>query len=133
VRTILDAARLASQVTESDPNQSIPHSTIPLIIHTINLRPAIITDIENWSEVIRESVETWLQYAHDEGMPFLMWDDNGFEQMLIEYEPVDGEWLAALPAVNERGDLFQVLLLKHFGGIVSIGPNPIDLIFYQSC
>ena len=53
-------------------------------------------------------------------MPYFIWDDTGLEQILREYEPADGEWFAALPAVNERGDLFQVLILKNIGGIVSM-------------
>ena len=76
--------------------------------------------IDTWSELLRTSVEKWLEYVVSDDMAYFFWDDDGVARLLEEFEPDFVDFFDSLPANVERSDVFRVLVLKWFGGIVSI-------------
>ena len=92
------------------------HSSIPLILHQTwkNRR------IDSWSNLLRESVEKWLEYVVSDDMAYFFWEDDGIMRLLAEFEPDFVDSFAALPANVERTDVFRILVLKWFGGIVRL-------------
>jgi hypothetical protein len=55
-----------------------------------------------------------------EDMAYFFWEDEGIALLLDEFEPDFVATLDDLPANVERTDVFRILVLKWFGGIVSI-------------
>lgn len=52
-------------------------------------------------------------------MAYFFWEDDGIERMLAEFEPDFLRRFTSLPSNVERADVFRILVLKWFGGIVS--------------
>ena len=83
-------------------------------------------DRNSWSSNVVQAVGTWLSYcqpvpwSHAPEMAYIIWDDDGMRAFMHKYEPdfLDVFWM--LPSIVERTDVFRVLVLKWFGGIVSI-------------
>lgn len=98
------------------------NSQIPLIAH----QTARSAGPETWSKVIRKCVDRWLAAATgaddaaDAEMAWFMWDDDGIRAVVQKYEHNFYEAFSALPYPVEKADAFRVLVLKWFGGIVSI-------------
>ncbi|KAJ9605805.1 hypothetical protein H2200_009654 [Cladophialophora chaetospira] len=111
--TIVDAALIASQAATANHHRLISHSSIPLILHqTWKSRR-----IETWSELLRNSVEKWLEYVVSDDMAYFFWDDEGVTRLLDHFEPDFVDHFHSLPTNVERSDVFRVLVLKWFGGI----------------
>lgn len=90
------------------------NSAIPLILHqTWKTRYA-----NKWSDLLRNSVESWLQHVVRDEMAYFFWEDDGIMQFLHEFEPDFVETFVNLPANVERTDIFRILVVKWFGGVV---------------
>lgn len=113
--TVLDAARLAQRLANVSSDRSIAYSEIPLIIHQTWKN----TRIDTWTKATRDMVESWLQYAVETPMAYIMWDDDGVMQFMEEFEPEFVPKFNALTRNVERSDIFRILVPKHIGGIVS--------------
>ena len=121
--TIVDAALIASQATTANyHHRVISHSAIPLILHQTWKNRCIDT----WSDLLRTSVEKWLEFVISDDMAYFFWDDDGVTRLLQEFEPDFLDRFDSLPANVERSDAFRVLVLKWFGGIVSISFRFLD-------
>jgi hypothetical protein len=118
--TIVDAAECALHLALVN-NAFMENSQIPLLTHQTS-RSA---DPETWSKIIRECVEKWLAAATTSSNPsaaemaWFMWDDDGIRALVQKYEHDLLPVLSALPYPVEKADMFRVLVLKWFGGIVS--------------
>lgn len=108
------------------------NSGIPLILHQTwrDLRP------KTWNGVFRNSVEAWLQIAVGDGTPerpetaFFLWDDEAIRRLIKTYEPSLYEGFNRLPYPVEKSDVFRIVVLKWFGGVVSIpSKDPISFGF----
>lgn len=96
-----------------------------MIIHQTwrDLRP------QTWNGVFRNSVEAWLQIAVGDGTPerpetaFFLWDDEATQKLVKTYEPDLYESFNWLPYPVEKSDVFRIVVLKWFGGVVSTSPN----------
>src|SRR5688572_25246454 len=86
-RTIIEAARIASQAAQSHTERHIPFSNIPLIVHQKwNTARLNGTDAR-----IVSFVETWLTHSTlpEEGsspMAYFLWDDQGVLSLVKELE-----------------------------------------------
>ncbi|KAL4889351.1 NRDE protein-domain-containing protein [Aspergillus ambiguus] len=111
--SIIEAAQLVLEYTNSTDTHRIAHSSIPLIIH----QQWGDTDILQWPDGIRAATEKWLATAVSEGMAYLLWTDDGISQFLETYE---SEFIPAYRALTwnvERSDVFRILAVKWIGGI----------------
>lgn len=94
---------------------------IPLIIHQTS-RSA---NPETWSEVVRKCISRWLAAAagwyasSGTEMAWFMWDDEGVDILVRQYESDFYPAFSALPYPVEKADAFRILVLKWFGGTVS--------------
>lgn len=99
------------------------NSQIPLIAH----QTARSADPDTWTKVIRKCVDRWLAAANGSDdlkgpeMAWFMWDDEGIREVVQKYEHNLYPAFSALPYPVEKADVFRVLVLKWFGGVVSIG------------
>lgn len=106
---------MASQAATAN-HRIISYSSVPLILHqTWKNR-----HIDTWSDLLRVSVEKWLECVVSDDMAYFFWDDDGITRLLEEFEEDFVDRFDSLPATVERSDVFRVLILKWFGGIVSI-------------
>lgn len=111
----MDAALLASQAANAK-GRMMDHSNIPLILHqTWKDR-----HVDTWTELLRDSVEKWLTYVVADDMAYFFWEDEGIMQFLEEFEPEFVQDFINLPANVERTDVFRILVVKWFGGIVRL-------------
>jgi mannosyltransferase OCH1-like enzyme len=100
----------------------LTNTKIPLIIHQTwkNL------DSSTWSDVVRLSVNEWLEAAvggqNPETPPaaYIMWDDKGVEEFMKVYENSSWSAIDMMPYKVEKADVFRVAVLKWFGGVVSL-------------
>jgi mannosyltransferase OCH1-like enzyme len=98
------------------------NSRIPLLVHQTS-RSA---NPKTWSSVIRNCVERWVSAATASNDPpaaemaWFMWDDDGVDALVEKYENDMYPKFATLPYPVEKADVFRVLVLKWFGGVVSI-------------
>lgn len=65
------------------------------------------------------AVEKWLNHVISDGMAYFFWEDPGINRMMAQFEPEFVKHFIALPSNVERADVFRILVLKWFGGIVS--------------
>ncbi|KAJ9617972.1 hypothetical protein H2204_013264 [Knufia peltigerae] len=102
---IVDAALLASHAANASKHRKMHNSAIPLILHqTWKTRYA-----NKWSDLLRNSVESWLQHVVRDEMAYFFWEDDGIMQFLHEFEPDFVETFVNLPANVERTDIFRIL------------------------
>ena len=114
-RTIVEAAKIASDAVSTGKGRNINYSSIPLLLHqTWKTRRA-----DTWPEDICVAVEKWLNYVISDNMAYFFWEDSGINQMVTQLEPGFLKHFTELPSNVERADVFRVLVLKWFGGIVS--------------
>jgi mannosyltransferase OCH1-like enzyme len=110
----LTSAKLASDRIQSQKIY-IKNTKIPKVIHqtwkTKNM----------WSRDVpihvRQSVQSWRQCAPD--FEYLLWDDHDMELMVRRLFPRLYPFYASLPKIVMKSDLFRLLALIAFGGIVS--------------
>jgi mannosyltransferase OCH1-like enzyme len=127
--SIVDAAECALHLALAN-NAFMDNSQIPLITHQTS-RSA---DPETWSTIIRTCVERWLAAAtgtenpSSSEMAWFMWDDDGIKALVQKYEHDLYPAFSALPYPVEKADLFRVLVLKWFGGIVSADASCLSLM-----
>jgi hypothetical protein len=101
----------------------LSNTKIPLIIH----QTWKSLDSHTWSDLVRESVNQWLEVAVGGDGPetppaaYIMWDDKGVEEFMKVYENSSWTAIQMMPYKVERADVFRVAVLKWFGGVVSIG------------
>lgn len=120
--TILEAARLAAK-RAAELNQTIPHSTIPLIVHQTWKN----TKIDEWAPDLVYGVERWLEYAKAEGkrsMAYFLWLDDGCDQLFKDAVPDLVDTLNVLPLPVERSDIFRIVVTNSISGIVSPSRQP---------
>ncbi|KAL5353074.1 hypothetical protein ACLOAV_001104 [Pseudogymnoascus australis] len=113
--TILEAARLAAK-RAAELNQTIPHSTIPLIVHQTWKN----TKIDEWAPDLVYGVERWLEYAKAEGkrsMAYFLWLDDGCDQLFKDAVPDLVDTLNVLPLPVERSDIFRIVVTNSISGI----------------
>lgn len=117
---IIDAAECALHLALAN-NAFIVNTQIPLITH----QTARSADPDTWSKIIRACVEKWLAAATKSDDPstadmaWFMWDDEGIRTLVQKFEHDLYPAFSALPYPVEKADLFRVLVLKWFGGVVS--------------
>lgn len=63
-------------------------------------------------------MEKWLNHVVSDDMAYFFWEDDGIARMLAEFEPEFAPRFLSLPSNVERADVFRILVLKWFGGIV---------------
>ncbi|KAK3049048.1 hypothetical protein LTR09_009702 [Extremus antarcticus] len=97
----------------------LKHSRIPLITH----QTWRTLETESWNDIIRESVEQWIEVAMGDGtadgpeMAWFLWDDDGIDALTKEFATDMYDDIQKLPYPVELADMFRVLVLKWFGGI----------------
>jgi mannosyltransferase OCH1-like enzyme len=64
-------------------------------------------------------------------MAYFFWEDDGVLQMLDEFEPDFVGQFRLLPSNVERADVFRILVLKWFGGIVRITHPPRTRVLFK--
>ena len=64
-------------------------------------------------------MEEWLTHVISDDMAYFFWEDDGIMLLLDKLEPHFIDHYLALPVNVERSDVFRILVLKWFGGIVS--------------
>lgn len=117
---IVDAAECALHLALVN-NAFMDNSQIPLIVH----QKARSADPKTWSPAVHSCVEEWIAAATPSsapsaiGMAWFMWDDDGAKAMVEKYEHNLYSAFSALPYPIEQADMFRVVALKWFGGIVS--------------
>lgn len=117
---ILKAAECAAHLAQHQ-DAFLNNTRIPLIVHQTwrDLRP------KTWNGVFRNSVEAWLQIAVGDATPgrpetaFFLWDDEAIRRLIKTYEPSLFEGFSRLPYPVEKSDVFRIVVLKWFGGVVS--------------
>ncbi|KAK9319125.1 hypothetical protein V1517DRAFT_333593 [Lipomyces orientalis] len=127
--TTLEAALLAFYLARSQ-SRYIANSSIPLILHQSWYS---MTEV-NWSPLLKDSVESWLSVCageppmvkgaaqwkgDDADMAYIIWDDDGMDSFMKEYESEIWESYISLPIIVERADVFRVAVLRWFGGVYS--------------
>lgn len=121
--SILEAAEYALELAR-EQQAFLNRSRIPLVTH----QTWMDMNAESWSYLIRERVERWLSVAAQPGdeilngpeMAWFLWDDDGIDALMQKYEPDLYEDFQRLPYPVEKADVFRVVVLKRFGGIVSV-------------
>ena len=97
------------------------NTRIPRIVH----QTWRTLDARLWSLVLRGSIEEWLRVAHGDEtrqlqeMAWFLWDDDGIDALISKYETRLAPDLHLLPYPVELADVFRVVALKWFGGVVS--------------
>lgn len=115
--SVLDAAEHALRLALRQA-KFLDHSRIPLIAH----QTWRDFDAKAWPLVIRESVEEWIQAAVGDDsaqMAWFLWDDAGIDALMRKYEREIYDEFLALPYPVEKADMFRVVVVKWFGGVVS--------------
>lgn len=120
-QTVLEAAQLVLELSIRN-RKFARNSKIPLVAHQTwkSLTP------ETWSPMIQESVEGWLNASTGVSTPgtpemaYILWDDEGIESLIKQYEPKLWEGFKTLPYPVEKADTFRVAVVRWFGGYVSI-------------
>lgn len=59
-------------------------------------------------------------------MAWFLWDDDGIDALIEKYEPNLYENFQRLPFSVEKADVFRVVVLKWFGGVVRPLNTPLD-------
>jgi hypothetical protein len=113
---IIEAAYLANRLANAS-SRTLTYSTIPQIIH----QKWKSTPVETWPLNIISGIERWLSYAmaeNDDGMAYFLWWDDGCDELIGQAGPELVDIINALPLPVEKYDIFRVLALNTFGGIV---------------
>ena len=121
-KNVLDAAECALALALAN-RAFINNSLIPLIVHQTWRSLATGT----WPRPVQECVEQWVSFAtgqpsgrDQKNMAWFIWDDNGVYSFIAKYEADFHPLFTSLPYPVEKSDVFRVLVLKWFGGIVSL-------------
>ena len=92
----------------------LPQSDIPKIIHqtwiTKNLKSSAVP------LHVKRSVSNWR--SKNTGFYYILWDDTDMENMVERFFPGLYDFYMGLPRPVMKSDLFRLLALKAFGGIV---------------
>jgi mannosyltransferase OCH1-like enzyme len=113
---MIEAARLVSQLTNlSNSTHLIENTEIPLVAHQTWKN----THVDTWPDLIRDSVERWMETVMETPMAYFLWNDDGIMEFLEEYEPEFIEHFSALPRMVEKSDIFRIMVCKYIGGVVS--------------
>lgn len=115
---MLDAAEHALRLATRQ-DRYLDNSRIPLIAH----QTWRSLDADTWPDVAKRSVEEWLDTAvGDESrqMTWILWDDAGIDALIKKYEPALWDDFPSLPYPVEKADAFRIVVVKHFGGVVSV-------------
>ncbi|PCH05177.1 Hypothetical protein PENO1_023970 [Penicillium occitanis (nom. inval.)] len=112
--TMIEAARLVSQLTNlSNSTHLIENTEIPLVAHQTWKN----THVDTWPDLIRDSVERWMETVIETPMAYFLWNDDGIMEFLEEYEPEFIEHFSALPRMVEKSDIFRIMVCKYIGGV----------------
>ena len=115
---VLEAAQLALELS-SVIGAYAESSTIPLIAHQTwrSLKSS------QWPETVQNSVNSWLMAAvggrelSQPSMAYILWDDDGINELMKHYEPYLWDLFQNLPYPVEKADTFRVAVVRWFGGI----------------
>ena len=119
-QSVAEAAQLALELALR--NQKFArNSKIPLLSHQTwkSLNP------EAWPPIVQDSIEGWLNASTGIGfektpeMAYILWDDDGIESLIKQYEPELWRGFRQMPHPVEKADAFRVAVLRWFGGFVS--------------
>ncbi|KAL4865276.1 hypothetical protein BDV12DRAFT_200315 [Aspergillus spectabilis] len=122
LKSVVSAAQLARNLSSSDPQRQLPHSSIPRIIH----QTWKDTNFETWRDTFRQSAEKWLATLENRDIAYIFWDDSGVAQFMRYFEPDLEAEFYALPSNVERSDVFRILVCKWIGGIyVDLDTEPL--------
>lgn len=119
--SILEAARLVSEIALKDSRFCLDETAIPSVIH----QTWKSADLLGFPGKTLDGVEKWLEYAilGDDSMAYFLWDDKGARSLLrtIDSSPVpsDVDVVDVLPKKVEVADLFRVVVCNTIGGVVS--------------
>lgn len=119
-QSVLEAAQLALELSLRN-HKFARSSKIPLLTHQTwkTLNP------EAWPPLVQESVEGWLNastgvaFEKTPEMAYILWDDDGMDSLIKQYEPDLWRGFQQLPFPVEKADAFRVTVLRWFGGFVS--------------
>lgn len=116
-RNILEAAQLASRLA-NDSSHTLSFSSIPQIVH----QKWKDTAVDSWPLEILDGIERWLSYAtaeHEDGMAYFLWWDDGCDTLISQAQAGLVDSINALPLPVEKYDIFRIVALDEYGGIVS--------------
>lgn len=71
-------------------------------------------------------MEEWIEAAVGDStaqMAWILWDDAGIDALMKKYEAELYDEFLSLPYPVEKADMFRVVVLKWFGGVVSFVEN----------
>lgn len=111
--TIIEAAHLVSRLTLANTSRIIENTEIPLIVH----QTWKDTNAQTWPDLIRNSVEKWLEEVVETPMAYFLWNDIGIVQFLEAYEPSFMEHFSAMPRMVEKSDIFRIMVSQYIGGV----------------
>lgn len=118
--SILDAAERALDLALQN-NAFMENTKIPLLLH----QTWRTLDTQKWPDIVRKSVEEWIDAAVAEEQPehpemaWFLWDDDGLDALIHKYEPGLYDAYKLLPYPVTKADVFRIVVVKWFGGIVS--------------
>lgn len=115
-KNIIEAAYLASRLANAS-SRTLSYSAIPQIIH----QKWGNTSVGTWPRAIVSGIEMWLGYAmadNDDGMAYFLWWDDGCDELISQAGPELTHSVNALPLPVEKYDVFRMVALNTFGGIV---------------
>lgn len=114
-KNILEAAQLAYKLANNSA-RTIPHSSIPLIVH----QTWMDTKVDTWPDEMAAGVEKWLSYATMDGsqsMAYFWWLDDGCKQLIDQTAPAIADMVDALPQMVEKSDIFRIVVTNSIGGV----------------
>ena len=97
----------------------VSSSRIPLVIH----QNWYSLNSSSWSSTVQDCIDSWLQAATGVGSPekpqfaYILWDDDGIDQLVRTYEYGMWDVVQKLPFTIEKADTFRITVGKWFGGI----------------
>lgn len=118
---IIEAAHLANRLVNAS-SRTLAFSAIPQIIH----QKWDNTSVGTWPLNIVSGIEKWLGYAmakNEDGMAYLLWWDEGCDELISQAGPELIDSVNALPLPVEKYDIFRIVALNTFGGIVGSPPE----------
>ena len=95
----------------------IPNTNIPKIIHQ-TWKTKNIWQKKDVPSHVRRSISNW--YTRNPDYVYFLWDDADMDDMVKKIYPKLYPFYKNLPKIVMKSDLFRLLALKAFGGIVSL-------------
>ncbi|KAI8816656.1 uncharacterized protein EV422DRAFT_545186 [Fimicolochytrium jonesii] len=97
----------------ADGNHTIPHSSIPLIVHLLWTQP----DPESWTPKVFDCIAAWTRSAVDSGHALVVWDKESMRSLVQTAWPEGYDQFLRVPMDTMRSDIFRAVVLREFGGV----------------